>query len=210
MKAPAPQKPASAKPSPSKATVAKVAVIGASVTFVTAKLVDAAIVGTGVFAAVGSAAFAGFMLMQGDHKPQVNGMEYLAIFAQPKGGANSRAADPEPAPAAEETPAAPEVAAAPPAAVDPAPLGAIDPCRRTAPPDFELVAAGVDHAWVRSGARILSVKPGDTIPDIGKVSAIAWLDGHWTLIGDDGRPLLASSSKAPLAKPLIFGAPGKP
>jgi hypothetical protein len=210
MKAPAPKKPSPAKPGPSRATVAKVAVIGASVTFVTAKLVDAALVGTGVFAAVGSAAFAGFMLMQGDHKPQVNGMEYLAIFAQPKGGVKSHAPEPGPAPDAQETPAAPEVAAAPPAAVDTAPLGAIDPGRRTARPDRELVAAGVDHAWVRSGARILSVKPGDTIPDIGKVSAIAWLDGHWTLIGEDGRPLLAVSSKAPLAKPMIFGTPGKP
>jgi hypothetical protein len=205
MKAPASKKIAPKKPAPSKSTIAKVAVIGASAAFVTAKIVDAGLVGAGVMAAVGSAAFAGFMLMQGDHTPRVNGMEYLAIFGQPSGGSKNFApAAPGPAPS--------EVASAPAApsatAIDPAPLGAIEPAPKSAAPDYELVAAGFDHAWVRSGARILSVKPGDTIPDLGRVGAIAWNEGHWTLIGEDGKPLLAegtASGKAVFAKPLIFG-----
>lgn len=209
MSAPAPKKPASLKRKPTKATVTKVAVIGASLGFVTAKLVDAAIVGAGVFVAVGSAAFAGFMLMQGDHTPRINGMEYLAIFAQPRGAPNEPAADAQPAPKS----AAPEVAAAPrPTDIDPAPLGAITPPKRIAPQDFELVAADAVHAWVRAGARILSIRPGDTIPDFGKVSAIGWLDGHWTLIGEDGKPLLAANApaKASFSKPLIFGSKSAP
>jgi hypothetical protein len=204
MQSPAPKRPESAKSAPSRATIAKVAVIGASAAFVTAKLADVALVGTGVVAAVGSAAFAGFMLMQGDHAPHINGMEYLAIFAKPNGAPRSPEPDAEPSPA--------QVAAAPlpsPPTIDTAPLGSIPTSApHSSPPDYELVAAGADHAWVRSGARIISVKPGDTIPDLGKVKVIAWNGGHWTLIGDNGQPMLADNAgRALAAKPLIFGQP---
>jgi hypothetical protein len=208
MKAPAPRKPVPRQAVPTKATIAKVAVIGASVTFVTAKLIDVALVGAGISAAVGSAAFAGFMLMQSEHAPLVNGTQYLAIFGQP--GVNAKHW-PDFTPVAPTPPA--EIAEAQsPIAVDTAPVGAIEPPKRVAPPDFELVAAGADHAWVRSGARILSIKPGDTIPDLGKVRAIAWNEGHWTLIGEDGKPMLVvnNPTKAPVPKPMIFGTQKAP
>ena len=210
MKAPASRKPAPRKPAPSKATIAKVAVIGASAAFVTAKIIDVALVGTGVVAAVGSAAFAGFMLMQGDHKPNINGMEYLAIFAQPSAGAKFPSPGAPATPGSASTVVASAPAPPPSPAIDTAPLGAIEPASRSAPPEYELVAAGFDHAWVRSGARIISVKPGDTLPELGRVSAIAWNEGRWTLLGEDGKPLLAegtATGKAVFAKPLIFGSP---
>ena len=211
MKAPAPKQLKPAKPGTSKATIAKVAVIGASAAFVTAKIVDVGLVGAGVVAAVGSAAFAGFMLMQGDHGPQINGMEYLAIFAQPRDGSKFPAPAAAGGPGATPTVVASGPAAPPTPAIDTAPLGAIEPAPKSGSTEYELVAAGFDHAWVRSGARILSIRPGDNLPDLGRVSAIAWNEGHWTLIGQDGKPLLAegtASGKAVFAKPLIFDQQG--
>ena len=59
---------------------------GASAAFVTAKLADAALVGSRVaFAARRAVAFAGSMTADGPRSPRINGMQYLAIFAQPRG-----------------------------------------------------------------------------------------------------------------------------
>lgn len=199
MKSPARRKALPSRPASPKAGLARAAVIGASAGYVTARLIDIALVSTGVAAAVGSAGFAGYMLVQGDHPPQVNGMQYLAIFAQPSSGPKR----PAPGSSSPPAPAAPQVAQAP--AIDTAPLGAIDASQRRAAPEYELVAAARDHAWVRSGARILSVRPGDTIPDLGKVSEIAWREGQWILIGEDGKPILDDDGRARVSKPLIVG-----
>ncbi len=189
---------------PSKTTIAKVAVIGASAGYVAAKLIDAALIGAGLLTAVGSVAFAGLMLTRGNDEPLVYGMQYLAIFAQPSGGSPSAPPNPAPSETAEAT--EPPVDRAPVGAIEPTPKRADAAASKTPANDFELVAVGRGNAWVRSGARILSIHPGDTIPDLGKVKEIVWRDGHWTLIGENGLPMLAERPDAKAAsKPLIVG-----
>ncbi len=62
---------------------------------------DKVLVGCGLATAGSSVFFASFMLVQGDHPPRVNGIQHLAIFAQPNSSSRSasiarmrRAADP--------------------------------------------------------------------------------------------------------------------
>ncbi len=178
----------------------------------TARWVDVALVGAGVATAGGSVVFAGAMMMRGDHSPSVNGLEYLAIFARPNSGVRSSAEAP---PAS-----APDFAGA---AIDPAPVGSIGvvagtertPAEATgarAATHLALIAAEFGFAWVREGARIVSVRPGDSLPGLGRVSAIARREGRWTLVGDGGAVLLSSpdtpaaaDARSPFARSMIFG-----
>jgi hypothetical protein len=75
--------------------------------------IDAALVGAGLAMAAGAIGFAGLMVVEGNHKPDVFGLKYLAIYAQPR-----RAAKP-----AGETGPSPE----PPArgGIDMSPVGSI-------------------------------------------------------------------------------------
>ncbi len=175
---------------------AKAAAVGLIIgAIASARMVDLALIASGVAAAVGSVAFAGMMLMQGEHAPRINGMQYLAIFAQPGVAPHSR-----------ETPAAAELAAAPPpapASVDMTPVGSIGPQTPIQRPDFELVSAGRDHAMVRAGMRMFVVRPGDDVPDLGKVRSIDWVDRRWSLVGAEGAILLTSGETAP-PKPPSF------
>jgi len=166
-------------------------------------LIDATLVGSSVAAAVGSVVFAGAMMMQGDHPPAVNGVEYLAIFAQPKVAAS-----------AAQGAHAPQFVAN--VGVDFTPLGSLAPPGTTAAGAYELVSAQSTLAWVRVGTRILAVKPGDTLPGLGVVRAIAWDSGRWTLVGDNDAPLLRSGGPAttarsgsapPFSRQMIFGSP---
>ena len=59
------------------------ALIGAAAGFASARAADLALVGAGLATATGAVGFAGYMILAGDHEPHINGMEYLAIFAQP-------------------------------------------------------------------------------------------------------------------------------
>jgi len=185
-----------AKPPHSKAKTsarglakAAAAGVGAGVA-VSSRFVDFALIGSAVAAAVGLAAFAGVMVMRGDHAPDVNGMQYLAVFAQP-------ARAPRPAPPPTQVAVAPQ----PTPTFDMAPTGAISPKSALDPGDYELVSAKPDRAWVRAGPRIIAVHPGDDVPSLGKVKEIAWSDGHWSLIGEGGAALLSSGeAAAPLGK----------
>jgi len=199
LKNPRPAPPAPSK-APSRATYAKLAVIAASATFVTARLVDVAIIGSGLAAAAGSVVFAGFMVMQGDHTPRVNGMQYLSVFAAPKGGTKRTPDESDVAEADIDQPG-----------VDLTPLGAIPLAATTSRADYRLISARTDRAWVRAGSRIFPVHVGDVLPNLGKVSAIAWGGGHWTVVGENGEPLLvsgdandANNPKGAYAKPLIL------
>ncbi|MGO9742435.1 MAG: hypothetical protein ACLPN5_13165 [Roseiarcus sp.] len=186
---PSSAKPAGAAKKGVRSQYAKAAAMGLFIgAIASARMVDLALIASGIAAAVGSVAFAGLMVMEGDHTPWINGMQYLAIFAQP--GA---------APHSPETPAAAELAAAPapaPASVDMAPVGSIGPRTPTQRPDFELVSAGRDHAMVRAGMRMFVVRPGDDVPDLGKVRSIDWSDGRWSLLSASGAALLTSGETA--------------
>jgi hypothetical protein len=46
--------------------------------------IDAALVGAGLAMAAGAIGFAGLMVVEGNHKPDVFGLKYLAIYAQPR------------------------------------------------------------------------------------------------------------------------------
>ncbi len=189
-----------------------------------ALLVDVALVGSSLVAAAGAVVFAGSMLVEGDHRPKVNGLKYLAIFAQPHGAAKSvpipqAPAQPLPIPAAgpiDMTPFGSISSVAPPhARIDSVPAGSIGAAAPTGAASFALVAAHADLAWLRQGVRIFAVRPGDEIPGVGRVKEIAQRQGHWALVGADGGALLtggaagegdASSTRSPFARPMIFGA----
>jgi hypothetical protein len=155
------------------------------------RLADVALAGVGLATATGSVVFAGAMLMRDDHAPGVNGLEYLAIFARPRGGAKT--AEP------------------PVATIDTTPVGSIG---RAGPPEMDgyaIVAARADFAWVREGARIFAVRPGDVLPRLGRVSAVMRREGRWTIVGDAGTALVSGTAAAPepggpFARRLIFGA----
>ena len=46
--------------------------------------IDAALVGAGLAMAAGAIGFAGLMVVEGNHKPDVFGLKYLAIYAPPR------------------------------------------------------------------------------------------------------------------------------
>jgi hypothetical protein len=168
--------------------------------------VDVSLVGAAVAAAIGSVAFAGVMLARADHKPAVNGMEYLAIFAQPR--LTPKPPTPEPPP----RPAAPM----PVGDLDMTPIGSIQPLGPEQAGGFTLVAAQPGVAWVREGARIFAVRPGDEAPGLGRVARIVARDGRWILVGESGSALLSSAKTEgkdaagpppDFGKRMIFGSP---
>ncbi len=137
---------------------------------------DRVLVAAGVSTAFGATLFACVMLLQRDRAPGVNGMQYLAIFAQPSGAANPTAGT-----------SAPKGSDRAPETLDMTPLGAIG-ARET----LRLVAARPEIAWLREGAKIFSVRPGDVIPNVGGVAQIQPRAGGWALLDAAGVVLVAS------------------
>ena len=119
--------------------------------------VDAVLVGAGLAMAAGAIGFAGLMVVEGNHKPDVFGLKYLAIYAQPR-----RTAKP-----AGETGPSPK----PPArgGIDMSPVGSIG----SAPPATVggFVSAQPGLAWLREGSRIVAVRPGDVRAGLGRISS---------------------------------------
>ena len=183
---------------------------------------DVALIAGGLMSAAASIVFAAAMLTRGDQAPLVNGMQYLAIFGQPRlhavpSAATDVAAAPSPA-----TPARVAAAAAPAAparaqagkSIDFDPTGAIfhygpDGTLETDP--YRLVAVEPGMAWLRNSAEMRVVKPGDVAPGLGRIAAIVMRDGHWALVDDSGASLLTSepegaeAAKDPFSRRMIFG-----
>ena len=160
----------------------------------TARILDASLIGVGVLIACGSVLFAGVMLTS-SAPPGVNGVQYLAIFAQPK-----RATRPG-------TPEGVET-------IDMSPIGAIVSRRPSANREFAIVGAAPGFAWVRFGARVMSVRPGESLPSLGVVRDIRREDNRWVILGVGGTELLSSASaatllelpsKAPIGHKLVLG-----
>ena len=134
-----------------------------------------------------SVAFAGYMVAYGGGKIRVNGVEHLAIFAQPRGAPDPTAKAPLP-PSSDAAKQAPDMTT----------TGSIDPIERlSAPPrPVEILAARADRIWVRIDGVIRAVAPGDDVPEIGRIAAIVARRDGWAVVGAKGETLLTIPDRA--------------
>jgi hypothetical protein len=133
-----------------------------------------------------SAAFAMYMLAYGAGKTRINGMEHLAIFAQPRGPGG-----------AVRSPTPPEANAA--TAVDMAATGSVAASAGPVAPGarpVEIVAAQADRVWLKIGGGIHMAAPGDNVAGLGRIGAIVARSGGWVLLDDKGRELLGVAKGA--------------
>ena len=132
-----------------------------------------------------SVAFAGYMLAQGGGRIRVNGMEHLAIFAQPRG-----------APSAEKPLVLPPLTELD-RPVDLTTTGSVDGGVRSAAPPrpVEIIAARADRVWLRIDGAIRSAAAGDDVPRVGHIASIVPRDGGWALVDDKGATLLSVAKR---------------
>ena len=133
-----------------------------------------------------SAAFAIYMLAYGAGKTRINGMEHLAIFAQPRGpGGAVRGQTPPSADAL--------------AAVDMAATGSVTSSTAQAvvgARPIEIVAAQADRVWLKIDGGIHMATPGDDVAGLGRIGAIVARNGGWVLLDDQGKELLVVAKGA--------------
>ncbi len=138
--------------------------------------------GTGLAGA--SVVFAGYMLAYGGGKVRVNGMEHLAIFAQPRGAAAGGTTD-----------IVPSAASVP----SDMPTGSIARREADAPPaarPAKIVAARPGRVWLMVGGVLRSAGPSDDVPGVGRIGAIVQRAGGWALVDDKGATLLTLAKEA--------------
>ena len=165
--------------------------LGAATGLAAARVIDLALIGASVFTAAGAVGFAGYMTLTGVGAPMIFGMDHLAIFAQPS---HLHHAEP------------PKFGP-----VDMNAIGAI-PHEKDHVGGYALVGAQARFAWLREGNRIFAVRPGEDVPRLGRIAAIEQRDGRWTLVDENGAPMIISAipDLAPSAggrfdKRMIFG-----
>ncbi len=147
------------------------AAVGAAFGLGVARLGDLALIGGSLATAAGAVGFAGYMTLHGPATPRINGVEYLAIFAQPSH----------------------RLAEAPTPEVDMAPTGALPaPPARTDAGGYALVGAKKSYAWLREDTRIFAVRPGDDVPRLGHIASIARRGDRWALLDEKGVALIVS------------------
>jgi hypothetical protein len=132
-----------------------------------------------------SIAFAAYMMAYGEGKIRINGMEHLAIFAQPRG------------PAGAVGPVQPLQDASP--QVDMAATGSLAASAGEAAADarpVQIVAAQADRVWLRVDGAIRAAAPGDSVPGLGRIGSIVARNGGWVLLDDKGAELLAVARSA--------------
>ncbi|MBV9289872.1 MAG: hypothetical protein JO288_19020 [Hyphomicrobiales bacterium] len=148
---------------------------------------EAALRAIGAGLAALSVAFAGYMVAYGGGRIRVNGVEHLAIFAQPRGapGATAKAPLPPSLADAKRTP-------------DMTTTGSVDPNEPlfASPRPVEIVAARADRIWVRIDGVIRAAVPGDDVPEIGHIAAIVPRGDSWAVVGAKGETLLTVPNRA--------------
>jgi hypothetical protein len=129
-----------------------------------------------------SMAFAIYMVAYGGGRTRINGMEHLAIFAQPRGPGGSVGGS-----AAQPAENAPQV--------DMAATGSVAAAGAKAPDGrpIEIVAAEADRVWLKIDGAIRTAAPGDSVAGLGRIGAIVGRNGGWVLLDDRGAELLAVS-----------------
>ena len=132
-----------------------------------------------------SMAFAIYMLAYGGGKTRINGMEHLAIFAQPRGPGGAVGV-PAPSPA-DTSPV-----------VDMAATGSLAASAGKAPDarPVEIIAAQADRVWLKIDGAIRTAAPGDSVAGLGRIGAIVARNGGWVLLDDKGAELLAVAKGA--------------
>jgi hypothetical protein len=132
-----------------------------------------------------SAAFAIYMLAYGAGKTRINGMEHLAIFAQPRGPGGAVRGAPPPADAATAVDMAATGSLA-------APAGQATPGARP----VEIVGAEADRVWLKIDGGIRVASPGANVAGLGRIGAIVSRNGGWVLLDDKGAELLSVAKGA--------------
>jgi hypothetical protein len=133
-----------------------------------------------------SMAFAMYMLAYGGGKTRINGMDHLAIFAQPRGPGNV-VRDPTPPSADASKP------------VDMEATGSLAASTSQAAPTSRpvaIVAADADRVWLKINGAILMAAPGDTVAGLGRIGAIVARNDGWAVLDDKGAELLVLSKGA--------------
>jgi hypothetical protein len=133
-----------------------------------------------------SAAFAIYMLAYGGGRTRINGMEHLAIFAQPRGPGGAVRA-----PALSSADAS--------TAVDMAATGSLAASASQAAPEarpVEIVAAEADRVWLKIDGVIRAAAPGETVAGLGRIGAIAARNGGWVVLDNKGKELLGVAKGA--------------
>ena len=131
-----------------------------------------------------SIAFAGYMLAYGGGKVRVNGIDHLAIFAQPRGSAGGGVA---------------QIARAPESNPLDALAGSVvdrEANGESELPQARIVAARPGRVWLMIGGAIRSAGPRDDVPGVGRIGAIVPRDGGWALLDDKGTTLLTVAKDA--------------
>ena len=127
-----------------------------------------------------------YMLAYGAGKTRINGMEHLAIFAQPRGpGGAVRGPTPPPTEGA--------------SVVDMAATGSLAVSTSQATPQarpIEIVAAEADRVWLKIDGAIRTAAPGDNVAGLGRIGEIVARNGGWVVLDDKGKELLAVSKAA--------------
>ena len=133
-----------------------------------------------------SAAFAIYMLAYGGGRTRINGMEHLAIFAQPRGPGGAVRG---PAPSSAEASTVVDMAAT-------GSLAASTSQAAAEAPPFEIVAADADRVWLKMDGAIRAAAPGETVAGLGRIGAIVARDGGWVVLDDKGKELLGVAKGA--------------
>jgi hypothetical protein len=133
-----------------------------------------------------SMAFAMYMLAYGGGKTRINGMDHLAIFAQPRGAGNV-VRDGAPPSADASKPVDMEATGSLAASA-----GQVAPTPRP----VEIVGAEADRVWLKIDGAIRMAAPGDTVAGLGRIGAIVARNGGWAVLDDKGAELLSVTKGA--------------
>lgn len=118
----------------------------------------------GLSLAGGSVMFAAHMLGQPERKPDIYGMEHLAIYAKP---------------------AAPTTQAASGANIDYTPTGATKSAVDSEAP-LEILDASPTAATLRTTRGVKRVAPGDRLGRLGRIVSIELQNGKWAVVAQAG------------------------
>jgi hypothetical protein len=130
-----------------------------------------------------SLGFAMYMLVYGGGKTRINGMDHLAIFAQPRGPGN-----------AVRGPAPPDADASKPVDMEATgSLAASTVQPGPTPRPVEIVAAKADRVWLKIDGGIRMAAPGETVAGLGRIGSIVARNDGWAVLDDKGKELLAVS-----------------